>query len=107
MCSNEESDSALLDDDDVVAIATWTCLGDIKFNLHSAWYLASAACKSFTAPSTSIHTSGNYLSPCVWHVLRISCFISISPADLSPTILYKNAPHKPPRCCGWVFFKIA
>ena len=59
----------------MLATATRTYLGDIKFNLHSAWYLASAACKSFTAPSTSIHTSTDHLSPCVWHVLRISCFI--------------------------------
>ena len=49
----------------MLATATWTYLGDIKFNLHSAWYLASAAYKPFTAPSTSIHTSADHLSPCV------------------------------------------
>ena len=43
-CSNDAFDSALLDDDDVVAIATRTCLDDIKLNIHLAWYLASAAC---------------------------------------------------------------
>ena len=48
----------------MLATATRTCLGDIKFNLHSAWYLASAECKSFTAPSTSIRTSADCLSPC-------------------------------------------
>ena len=49
----------------MVATATRTCLGDINFNLQLAWYLASDACKSFTALSTSIHTSADHLSPCV------------------------------------------
>ena len=47
------------------ATATGTCLGDIKFNLHSAWYLAYFAFKSFTAPSTSNRTSADHLSPSV------------------------------------------
>ena len=49
----------------MLATDTRTCLRDIQFNLYSAWYLASAACKSFTAPSTSIHNSADHLSPCV------------------------------------------
>ena len=33
--------------------------------------------------------------------------MSFFPAVLYPTILHKNASHQRPRCCGWLFFKIA
>ena len=39
-----------------------------------------------TASSTRICTFADHLSP---HVFRISCFVSISPADLSPIVLHK------------------
>ena len=87
---------------DVVALvaACRTFWGDMKFNLQSSWYLASAACKSLTAPCTGTRISSAHLSPRVWHTLRIPCLKSVCS---SPIVLHKYALRQRAGCLGSLF----